>query len=143
MSNRVDSFQIAMLIREIYSKTTNIIADNLKGNGLTHQQIIIIKLIGHNKEMTVSDICNEMSLTKGTVSGIVSRLENGGYIEKVKKEDDKRNTYLRLSEKGYEFAITCKDIMIKSFDSIFEEFTDEELVKIDKELKNILSKIKG
>lgn len=141
MKDRVDSFEIAMLIREIYSKTTNIVADKLKGNGLTYQQIIIIKLVGHNKEITISDICSEMSLTKGTVSGIVSRMEDAGYIEKFKKDNDKRNTYIRLSKKGFEFAIQCKDMMVESFDEIFEKFTDEELNTIQIELKNMLSKI--
>lgn len=143
MTKKVDSFEIAMLIREIYSKTTNIVADRLKEYPLTHQQIIIIKLIGHSRELTISDICTEMSLTKGTVSGIVSRLEEAGYIEKFKKDDDKRNTYLKLSEKGYEFALTCKDTMRKSFDDIFKEFTDEEMENISIELRKLLSKIKG
>ena len=143
MTKKVDSFEIAMLIREIYSKTTNIVSDRLKGYPLTHQQIIIIKLIGHSRELTISDICTEMSLTKGTVSGIVSRLEEAGYIEKFKKDDDKRNTYLKLSKKGYEFALTCKDAMRKSFDDIFKEFTDEEMENISIELRKLLSKIKG
>ena len=143
MTKKVDSFEIAMLIREIYSKTTNIVSDRLKGYPLTHQQIIIIKLIGHSRELTISDICSEMSLTKGTVSGIVSRLEEAGYIEKFKKDDDKRNTYLKLSKKGHEFALTCKDAMKKSFDDIFKEFTDEEMENISIDLKNLLSRING
>ncbi|MEG0371778.1 MAG: MarR family winged helix-turn-helix transcriptional regulator [Clostridium sp.] len=141
MNSRSDSFHIAMLIREIYSKTTNIIADSLRENGLTHQQIIIIKLIGHSRQMTISDICKEMSLTKGTVSGIVSRLENLGYIEKFKVEDDKRNTFIRLSHKGFEFAHRCKDSMRDSFDKVFEEFSGAELKEIESTLNMILDKI--
>ncbi|KMT22232.1 MarR family winged helix-turn-helix transcriptional regulator [Clostridium cylindrosporum] len=142
MDKKVDSFQIAMLIREVYSKTTNIIADSLKGNGLTHQQIIIIKLIGHNKEMTISDICTEMSLSKGTISGIVSRLEAAGYVKKYKIGSDKRNTYIMLSDKGYEFALKCKDKMTEGFDRIFEEFTETEIEEIKISLTKMLSKIK-
>ena len=37
-------------------------------------------------------------LAKGTVSGIVSRLENMGYVEKFKDEKDKRNTYIVFSK---------------------------------------------
>lgn len=141
MNKEVDSFEVAMLIREIYSKTTNIVADKLRGNGLTYQQIIIIKLIGHNREITISDICTEMSLTKGTVSGIVSRMEALGYVEKHKKDNDKRNTYLKLSDQGKAFAFKCKDTMIESFDEIFKEFTEDELKKLKTELNYVLEKI--
>ena len=137
-----DSFRIAMLLKEIYSKTMYSIEDNFKENGLTHQQVIIIKLIAHNQEMTISDLCHEMSLAKGTVSGIVTRLEQNGFIEKFKKENDKRNTYLRFTNKGKEFAFTFRIKIQKSFDNIFKNCTEEDLTQLVSNLRNILSKIK-
>ena len=70
-----EEFQVAKLINELYSKMNQIMSNQLKDTGLTHQQTMIIKLIAHNKKITISEICNEMTLSKGTVSGIVSRLE--------------------------------------------------------------------
>ena len=40
-----DSFEIAMLIKEIYSSTMGKVSEGLKESGLTHQQITVIKLI--------------------------------------------------------------------------------------------------
>jgi DNA-binding MarR family transcriptional regulator len=62
----------------------------------------------YNGELTISQLCNEMLLAKGTVSGIVSRLEKNGFIEKFKKNGDQRNTYIRFSSKGEDFAKTLK-----------------------------------
>jgi DNA-binding MarR family transcriptional regulator len=137
-----DSFKIAMLLKEIYSKTMYSIEDNFKENGLTHQQVIIVKLIAHNQEMTISDLCHEMSLAKGTVSGIATRLEQNGFIEKFKKENDKRNTYLRFTNRGKEFAIAFRFKIQRSFDNIFENCTEEDLSQLVSNLRNILSKIK-
>ena len=142
MNPNFDSFRIAMLLKEIYSKTMYSIEDNFKENGLTHQQVIIVKLIAHNQEMTISDLCHEMSLAKGTVSGIVTRLEQNGFIEKFKKENDKRNTYLRFTNKGKEFATTFRFKIQRSFDNIFENCTEEDLSQLVSNLRNILSKIK-
>ncbi len=75
-----ESFEIAMLIKEIYSKITNTISKSLKDSGLTYQQIMIIKIIAHKKTVTISDLCYELSLAKGTVSGIVTRLKKLDYI---------------------------------------------------------------
>lgn len=142
MNPNFDSFRIAMLLKEIYSKAMYSIEDNFKENGLTHQQVIIVKLIAHNQEMTISDLCHEMSLAKGTVSGIVTRLEQNGFIEKFKKENDKRNTYLRFTNKGKEFATTFRFKIQRSFDNIFENCTEEDLSQLVSNLRNILSKIK-
>lgn len=141
MNTNFDSFKIAMLIKEIYSKSMHIVEESLKHSGLTHQQIIVIKLIAHNKEMTISDLCTEMSLAKGTVSGIVTRLEQCGYLEKIKYDEDKRNTYVRFSSKGIEFAKSFRVSIQESFDSIFKDCSKEELENLIKSLNTILSKI--
>jgi DNA-binding MarR family transcriptional regulator len=140
--NSFDSFEIAMLIREIYSSTMSIIGNSLRASGLTHQQIMVIKLIAHNGEVNISRICEEMSLAKGTVSGIVQRLEVAGYVEKVKYDEDKRNTYVKFSDKGTTFAKEFRYKINESFNKVFENFTEEEIIRVKEELKKLKSKIK-
>ena len=71
---RQDSFEVAMLIKEIYANTMGTVSKSLRESGLTNQQIMVIKLIAHNKQVNISQLCEEMSLSKGTISGIVARL---------------------------------------------------------------------
>ena len=137
-----DSFEIAMLIKEIYSNTMGIVSESLKESGLTHQQIMIIKLIAHRGQVTVSKLCEEMSLAKGTVSGIVSRMESMGYIKKNKNDEDKRNTYITFSYKGEEFAKEFRKTINDSFDNIFKNFTEDEIMELKKNLIYLRDKIK-
>ena len=137
-----DSFEIAMLIKEIYSNTMGIVSESLKESGLTHQQIMIIKLIAHRGQVTVSNLCEEMSLAKGTVSRIVSRTESMGYIKKIKNDEDKRNTYITFSYKGEEFAKEFRKTINDSFDNIFKNFTEEEVIELKKNLTYLRDKIK-
>ncbi len=138
-----DSFEIAMLIKEIYASTIEIVNQNLKGSSLTHQQTMVIKLIAHKGKVTISELCKEMSLAKGTISGIVSRLESADYVKKVKYDNDKRNTYVEFSDKGYEYAKSFRNEINKSFDKVFENFTDEEVKKTKKDLIELRNKLKG
>lgn len=139
---KCDPFEVAMLIKEVYSNTVNIISDNLKESGLTYQQIMVIKLIAHNGRVNISTVCDEMSLSKGTVSGIVTRLESLGYINKIKEPNDKRNTYIEFSEKGLEFAKEFRKTINESFENIFENFTEDELTKLKEDLIVTRNKIK-
>ncbi|MGL4738233.1 MAG: MarR family winged helix-turn-helix transcriptional regulator [Cellulosilyticaceae bacterium] len=142
MHGSMDSFQIAMLIKEIYSATTNIVSHSLKACGLTHQQVMVVKLIGHKKEITISELCEEMSLSKGTMSGIVQRLEAAGYVKKIKYDQDKRNTYVTFSEKGIAFAREFKTAINAGFDQVFDNLTPEESKQVQDALKLLSSKVK-
>ncbi|GAA0079277.1 MarR family transcriptional regulator [Clostridium sp. CTA-5] len=139
---KYDSFEIAMLIKEIYASTMSIVSNSLRDSGLTNQQIMVIKLIAHNKQVNISQLCEEMSLAKGTVSGIVARLENAGYVKKIKYENDKRNTYVTFSDKGLEFAKEFRNEINQSFDKVFENFTEEEVNEVRTSLLKLKNKIK-
>jgi len=45
MKGHTDSFKIAMLLKELYSKTINTVEDNFKQENLTHQQFITEKVL--------------------------------------------------------------------------------------------------
>ncbi len=143
MIKNINSFEVLMLIKEIYSKSMSKIENNISDMGLTHQQMMIIKIIAHNKEVNISQICKEMSLSKGTVSGIVNRLEQAEFIEKVKYDFDKRNTYIKFSKKGLEFALQFKEQMNQSFDNLFKNLSEEEYKKVMEGLRILKDKIDG
>lgn len=143
MIKNINSFEVLMLIKEIYSKSMSKIENNISDMGLTHQQMMIIKIIAHNKEVNISQICKEMSLSKGTVSGIVNRLEQAKFIEKVKYDFDKRNTYIKFSKKGLEFALQFKEQMNQSFDNLFKNLSEEEYKKVMEGLRILKDKIDG
>lgn len=142
MEKGFDAFQVAMLIKEINSLVTHNIESGLLDSGLTHQQIMVIKLIAHKNEITISELCEEMALTKGTVSGIVSRLETAGYVEKLKNDGDKRATYVVFSDKGKEFAKDYRDIMNNSFKHVFRNFNKKEMIETKENLIKLRDKFK-
>ena len=139
---RQDSFEVAILIKEIYANTMGTVSKSLRESGLTNQQIMVIKLIAHNKQVNISQLCEEMSLSKGTISGIVARLEKADYVKKIKDEKDKRNTYVAFSDKGFEFAKNFIEEINGSFDKVFENFTEEEVKQVKDALTKLRNKIK-
>ncbi|MGL4344432.1 MAG: MarR family winged helix-turn-helix transcriptional regulator [Cellulosilyticaceae bacterium] len=137
------SFEIVMMIKEIYGVMNSHMSCSMKGSGLTPQQTMIIKLVAHHGEVTMSTLCQEMSLAKATVSGIVQRLEEAGYIRKLKKDQDKRNTYIVFSDKGNKFASEFRETMNHSFEDLFENLTDDEIMQVKASLKLLANRIKG
>jgi MarR family protease production transcriptional regulator HPr len=65
-----------------------------------------ILLITHYlKDASISEIAKLGVMHVSTASNFSKKLENRGYIQFSKKEDDLRNTYIQLTEKGGELLL--------------------------------------
>lgn len=135
-------FEIIMMVKEACSLMNCQIGSDMRPSGLTSQQVMVIKVLAHNKEMTLTQLCRELSLTKATVSGMIKRLEEADYVEKTKKDLDKRNTYIRLSKKGLEFAHSFRQAMNSSFCDLFKYLSEEEIMQIKDALTLLITKMK-
>ncbi|MCK8061196.1 MULTISPECIES: MarR family winged helix-turn-helix transcriptional regulator [unclassified Fusibacter] len=137
--NQNAAFQIVMLIRELYGKVSCQLNENMTAHQLTHQQLIVIKLIAHHKKLTVNDLCKEMSLTKGTVSGIISRLEKQGILQKEHDVKDKRSVWISFSPEGLKIARELRETMNHSFEALFDDIDLSKRTEIIDTLKYLLA----
>ena len=146
------AFQILQQIRELYGQinlsfahSEACTAENTKSKGghLTPQQLLIVKLIGHEGKTTISALCQQMSLSKGTVSGIVSRMVAMDILEKHHDEDDRRTVWIRFSPSGKKLAIQFRSHMSGVLDALVKDFSLEEQAELSKNLNRLIQSIKS
>jgi len=63
-------------------------------------EIHAINFIGVYKKISVTELSQHLGVTKGTVSSLVSKLENKNYVNKSNNMNDGRSFLLALTEKG-------------------------------------------
>ena len=68
--------------------------------GLTGPQLIILQEISNNEQLSVTGLGRIVSLSQGTVTDILSRLEKKGFVTKRRSETDKRRSELFVTEKA-------------------------------------------
>jgi len=95
---------------DLYSKYLN------KNFGLTGPQLIILQELS-NGELTVSGLARRVSLSQGTVTDIIHRLEKKDLIIRRRSSQDKRRVLITLSEK-------CKDLLALAPPPLQETFTN-------------------
>ncbi|MGB5598270.1 MAG: MarR family transcriptional regulator [Thiothrix litoralis] len=79
---------------ELHSKHLN------KTVNLTFPQLLILKKLANENRITTSQLADELSLSRATITSIVDRLENRGLVTRERSEDDRRVIFLMLSEAG-------------------------------------------
>ncbi|MFO8102502.1 MAG: MarR family winged helix-turn-helix transcriptional regulator [Dehalococcoidia bacterium] len=70
------------------------------GERLPLAEIQVIHTVSNAPDITVTELSGQLGLTKGTVSPIVNRLVERGYLTKTRSKQDGRKVKLNLTDKG-------------------------------------------
>lgn len=73
---------------------------HIRSLGLTPSQFDVIVTLGDTQGMTCKELSEKTLVTKGTLTGVMDRLEMKGFIERVPSRTDRRCTIIRLTQKG-------------------------------------------
>ena len=79
---------------------TNLYTPYLSELGLTYTQYIVLLVLWEKDGVTVGEICERLMLDNGTVSPLLKKLQNAGYIEKKRNQDDDRVVNIYLTGEG-------------------------------------------
>lgn len=104
-AKNADTQAFVPLMRELlnaYSAFASYDADGhrLSGSGLTVPQANVIFTLGNTDGMTCKDIGDWTHITKGTLTGVIDRLELKGLVERWAVEGDGRKTIIALTRQG-------------------------------------------
>lgn len=84
-------------------------------------EIHTIAVIGLNPDINCMKLSKKMGVTRGAISQIVNRLEKKNLISKYKKEDNKKEVYLKLEELGIIAYQNQKNIGDKFYKELYKK----------------------
>ena len=87
---------------------------------------ILTALYESDGQLTMSQIAKKIGKDKSTVTPLIDKLLKIGYIEKIKNEEDKRVTYIILTEKGKKLEPKFDSITEAVHETAYKNFTQEE-----------------
>jgi DNA-binding MarR family transcriptional regulator len=92
-------------LAECYHAFERYSAAQVRESGLTPPQFDILATLGNTEGMSFKDLGEKTLITKGTLTGVIDRLELRGIVKRVASRSDGRSTIVRLTRKGEdEFA---------------------------------------
>jgi DNA-binding MarR family transcriptional regulator len=72
----------------------------LKKFNLTYPQYVVMLVLFEHKRIDFSELSKIVQLKTGTLTPIINKLNDIGYLIKQKNKDDGRKVFIELSEKG-------------------------------------------
>ena len=100
----------------LYAAARNVTAmytPYLKPLGLTYTQYIVFLVLWEKDGVTVGELCEKLVLDNGTLSPLLKKMQQAGFIEKKRSAEDDRVVVVTLTEKGRTLQEEAKEIPLK------------------------------
>ena len=94
-------------------KVTNAYNPLLKPLGLTYTQYLVMLELWEKGEEKVGDLCHRLYLDCGTITPMLKKMEESGWLTRCRCKVDERCVYVALTEKGRTLREEVKDIPAK------------------------------
>lgn len=92
--------QVITELRRIM-RATQLSAKTLaRESGMTTSQLIVLQVLRAHGEMTARQIAQSMNLTQATVTSLLDRLQERGWITRERGQQDRRRVHVRLTAEG-------------------------------------------
>ena len=85
----------------------------LKPLGLTYTQYIVLLVLWEKDGISVTEIGERLMLDNGTLSPLLKKLEQAGYITRQRDREDERVVIIRLTEDGRALQEKAKDVPLQ------------------------------
>ena len=138
MSNEI-SFGI--LFKQIYDDLEKRVNDGLRYTDLTLAQMAALLILREkpDKQMPLKELEHSLRIAQSTAAGIVSRLEQKGFVESLGQEGDKRIKIIRITDNGERCCLEADKNVAVIEGEVLSKLTNTE----KDELLFLLRKIHG
>ncbi|NOV30417.1 MarR family winged helix-turn-helix transcriptional regulator [Methylomonas sp. ZR1] len=104
---------------------------------LTLPQYDVIITLGKTAGMQPKKLGEETLITKGTLTGVVSRLEDKGLVERSASKKDGRSQIIRLTDAGRAVYEQTFPEHLAHIGRLFDDYAPEDIAKLEADLQRL------
>ena len=130
------------LLRELvrcYQAVENYANADIRERGLTTPQFDVLATLADTAthQMTPKELAEQTWITKGTLTGVIDRLEAKGLVERMPSPVDGRSQIVALTRKGRRLTDDSLPAHLAYMRRAFGEMTADEYRRIETMLSNL------
>ncbi|WP_436895668.1 MarR family transcriptional regulator [Mammaliicoccus sciuri] len=129
LANQVcfSAYNVSRLFAQFYEK-------ELKSFGLTYSQYLVLLSLWEENPQTLHSIGQKLDLSSNTLTPLLKRLEQSGWVTRQKSEQDKRQLIVSLTQKG-------KEQKQPIYDAISKCVSEDMNLELYKQTKDIMDQL--
>ena len=112
-------------------------APDLRSMGLTMTQFDVIATLGNQPPMTCKELGEKTLVTKGTLTGVLERLESKGILERKLNPEDARSQMIGLTLEGQKLFEKVFPAHLQHLGKAFNQLSTKELAELSNALQTL------
>ncbi|WP_102346253.1 MarR family winged helix-turn-helix transcriptional regulator [Bacillus sp. Marseille-P3661] len=129
------------LFRRISLNLTNMADHKMAIHGLTSSDYWILKLLWEKDGMTQKELVNQLSVKPASLTGMIDKLVDKGWIIRSADSKDARIKRIFLTKEGKELEYTAADMIVECEETITMGLSDSEKRILKIALKKVLDNL--
>lgn len=101
-------------------------ATHVRNLGLTAPQFDIIATLGNTDGMSFKDLGEKTLITKGTLTGVIDRLEDKALVRRVASPSDGRSQIVQLTKAGEKLFAQVFPAHLSHLEQVFGNFSQKD-----------------
>lgn len=108
---------------------------------LTLPQFDVIITLGNTPGMPFKKLGEQTLITKGTLTGVISRLEDKGLVQRVASESDGRSQIIQLTASGNDLFERTFPEHLLFINRLFNDYSPEDIATLEADLARLYKTI--
>ncbi len=104
------SHQLCFPLYAAARHVTNLYTPWLRPLGLTYTQYLVLLVLWEKDGVTVGELCEKLLLDNGTLSPLLKKMQQAGWVEKRRSPADDRVVVVTLTQAGRDLQLKAKDV---------------------------------
>ncbi len=125
------------LLAKAYQKAHGQFKEMLKPFALTNLQHLILEGLWYEEGQTAAELGKLLVLDKATLSGVLDRLHDAGWIDKMRDPEDRRVMRVYTSQKAQALKAELIELRRDANDDLLAPFSLEEKVLLKRMLTDL------
>lgn len=109
--------------------------------GISRQQFDVLCIIYEKGQITMGELCKEISSACSTATDLADKLEKDDYVERLREKRDRRVVRLNILPKGEKLIKSVIERRTEKLSTIMGTFEEEELMKTISFLETLTDKL--
>jgi DNA-binding MarR family transcriptional regulator len=139
LKNYTPEESIGFLLKRTGSLLTTTVDRALAEFDMTHAQLPIFLKLLHGCANTAADLARELSHDTGSMTRMLDRLEEKGFIKRTRSSEDRRLVQVELTPKGKQLADQMTQVLINALNHHLHGFTLKEVDQFKDFLRRMIA----
>lgn len=112
---------------------------HIRGLGLMPVQFDVIATLANQPPMTYKQLGEKTLISKSSLTGVVDRMAQKGFIATLENPEDARSHLLRLTVRGQKIFEKVFPEHLEHLETVFQKLSNKQIKEIEESLKTLKS----